>query len=490
MTSQLIRIFLLLSLLSLGNPAVSSAPAHMAAASEGSAQYLPLIAHRFPPLPTVFGVEMWAIAPNEGLDAVAQAGSYWTHRNGVDWARVEPVEGQRDWSALAALENELLNAAARGLEVILIVRGTPDWAQRDGVACGPIKTSEFGAFADFMHALVQRYSGPPYNVRYWEIWNEPDIQSAAVAPDEIYGCWGDPADPFYGGGYYAEMLRVVYPMIKAADPDADVLVGGLLLDCDDRLPGACNGAISPGSARFLEGVLRRNGANDGAAYFDGVSFHAYDFYKGGLGQYHNPNWASAWNTSGPTVAAKARFIRELLDAYGAGAKYLINTEGALLCGGPFDPPGGLSCSSEPTSPFEITKAYYVAQLYAAALAEGLHATLWFTATGWRNSGLLNADLSPRPAYHAFNFAQSTLRDSNYLGPLTGADLSDPTGIQGHKFDRGDRIIWVLWSQDGSARSVSLAPGAPLTIHDAMGNPEVPANPMIVDLTPRYLEWKP
>ena len=38
-------------------------------------------------------------------------------------------------------------------------------------------------------------------------------------------------DPYYGGGYYAEMLKIVYPQIKAADPEAQILIGGLLLFC-------------------------------------------------------------------------------------------------------------------------------------------------------------------------------------------------------------------------------------------------------------------
>ena len=71
------------------------------------------------------------------------------------------------------------------------------------------------------------------------------------------------------------MLKVAYPQIKAADPQAQVLVGGLLLDCDPRPGAGCSltaqNAIPP---KFLEGILR----NNGGPYFDGVSFHAYDFY--------------------------------------------------------------------------------------------------------------------------------------------------------------------------------------------------------------------
>ena len=85
---------------------------------------------------------------------------------------------------------------------------TPAWAQKyPGVACGPISEDALDDFAEFMAALVSRYSQPPYNVRYWEIGNEPDIDRTLVDSQSIYGCWGEKDDPYYGGKYYGEMLK-------------------------------------------------------------------------------------------------------------------------------------------------------------------------------------------------------------------------------------------------------------------------------------------
>ena len=67
-----------------------------------------------------------------------------------------------------------------------------------------------------MAEAVERYSAPPYNVIYWEVGNEPDIDPSLVDGDEIYGCWGDKTDAYYGGGYYAEVLKQVYPAVKKA----------------------------------------------------------------------------------------------------------------------------------------------------------------------------------------------------------------------------------------------------------------------------------
>lgn len=317
----------------------------IAAASSPYTLYLPLVSNRFP-LETVFGVEMDQITTGGGLDQVVAANTTWVRRNGVLWADVEPTEETRNWGILTALEQELTNASVNGLQVILIVRRTPSWAQKvPGYSCGPIKPEKLGAFGNFMYDLVSRYSRAPYNVRYWEIWNEPDVDPALayyIGGDSIpFGCWGDSAETYYGGEYYAEMLKAAYPRIKAADPRAQVLVGGLLLDCDPRgSPSICTTVgHDDRPPKFLEGILR----NNGGAYFDGVGFHNYDYYDGSLGQYSSWTWNSRWDTTGSATIAKARFIKEVLGTYNISDKFIMNTEAAIVCGGFNDPPGQPPC---------------------------------------------------------------------------------------------------------------------------------------------------
>jgi hypothetical protein len=225
---------------------------------------------------------------------------------------------------------------------------------------------------------------------------------------------------------------------------------------------------------FLEGILRHNGLNDGGNYFDGANFHAYDYYyQGKPGHYGNSNWQSGWSTTGPVLVAKARFVESLLSQYGVTGKFLMNTESAILCD---------ACSNDPA--FEATKASYVAQAYAAGIAEGLRANIWYSVLGWRNSNLLNADLSPRPAYTALQFSRSELRNALWV-----RDVSEYTGVKGYEFQRGDRRVWVVWSLDGNTQTVSL-PGVPLAAWDVLGNSVSPAASMDIDLNPRYLEWNP
>jgi hypothetical protein len=325
-----------------------------------------------------------------------------------------------------------------------------------------------------MRQLVARYSVAPYNVKYWEMGNEIDAPYA-LPPSYAFGCWGEPSDPYYGGGQYGEMLKAIYPQMKASDPQAQVLVGGLLLDCDPRQPGACSTPDSAIPPRFLEGILRNPGASSA---FDGVAFHAYDYYAGALGVYSNRNWASAWNTTGPASLAKISFVKGVLAQYGASGKYLVNTESAILCNSQVTN----LCNDD----FQTTKAYYVAQSYAVAIAERLRISVWYSPLGGRGESLLAPDLSPLPAYTAYRFARSELRDATFSQNLPAQVQSTAAG---YVLNRGDRLIWVLWSRDGVNHTITL-PGVPIAIFDALGQSQSPSQSVVASIKPLYIEWNP
>ena len=438
--------------------------------------YLPTVAT--PLVSTPLGVQADNLGANGGLAQVLQARIGWLRVNSFNWSAVEPMETQRHWNKVSYLEQALITAAQRGVQVILGVRGTPDWARKiPGASCGPIKPEALPAFAAFMRDMVARYSVPPYSVKYYEIWNEPDVDPALVADDSAFGCWGDPNDPYYGGGVYAQMLQAIYPQMKAADPAAQVLVGGLLLECDPGVPGACSGPSGDRPPHFLEGIL----AGGGAPYFDGVAFHAYDYFGGVTGAYGNSSFASLWNTTGPVVIAKARFVRSVLSAYGVTGKYLMNTESALICGSD-TAPSVPNCSSDPLSPNELTKAYYAAQVYAAALAEGLRVNTWYSVMGWRNSNLLNADLTPRPVYTAMLTTRTELGGATFTRAI-----DEYPGVKGYAFRRAG-AIWLVWSLDGSAHTITLpSPPAALLGATGQGIPVTGAT-LQVGLAPIYVKW--
>lgn len=444
----------------------SAAPAQQEAGPQNSAALSPRanlpIVMRSWPSSTIFGVETSNYTAAQST--LVGTGATWIRRNALNWNEVEATQGQRTWNA--GLDADLANISKNGQKAILIVHGTPAWARTIPTSnCSPIKPDQLDAFASFVSDAVTRYSQAPYNVKYWEVWNEPD-GPASSGLNQPYGCWGNPADPTFGGGDYANVLKKVAPKIRLADPNAKIVLGGLLLDCDPNKPATC-GSPYVKMALYLEGILR----NGGAPHFDIVSYHGYDYYGNALGQYASGNWDSRWNTTGPVLIAKARFIRNVLSQFGAGDKPLMNTEVGLLC---------YLCGANPPANFQITKAYYVPQAYAAAIAEKLTANVWYSFEGWEGSDLSGAALD------AFKVARGKLGDVNYAGEVTAGDVNS-SGVKGYKFTRDGKNLWVIWSLDGGAKSVTLT-STPAKITDALGADQPASASFQLTVKPLYVEF--
>lgn len=430
--------------------------------------YLPLIARNYPRWPSIFGIETNSLDTTKITNA-QNANVYWVRNFSFSWARIEPVRTTTptyDWSVVN--ETGLMNASANGLTVVATVKFTPSWAQKyPGVSCGPVAVNAMDEFAQFMHNLVKRYSVPPYNIKYWEIGNEVDIDPDLVTPDSIFGCWGDESDTYYGGGYYADMLRQVYPAIKAADSQATVVIGGLLLDCDPTNP-------PPGKtcrpSRFLEGILR----NAGGAYFDAVSFHAFAIYLPGQIYEMSPNWSAR----GGVLLGKISFLREVLANYGVN-KPLMLTESSLVC-----PEYVLECNPV-SNGFLEAQADYVAWLYLRGWAHQLMGIMWYTLedSQWRSSGLyLNS--TPKPAYYALQFATRELDESNLVGAV-----SQYPSLIGYDFRSPGKRVWVLWSPTRTDTLINLPAGA-LSVFDKYGAAVAPVAGQITVNSPVYIELSP
>jgi hypothetical protein len=376
---------------------------------------------RFPYKPEAeFGVEV----TNLGVDfaKIKEMGANWLRYNAVIWSDLEPNEGELDWQKLASLDESLKIASASGLKVILIIRSTPGWAQnKDGYYCGQIKTEKFAAFSEFMAQLATRYSPAPYNVHSWELWNEPDVDFALVGGGSQFGCWGDQTDAFYGGEYYAEMLKSTVPKIKAVDPEAKILSGGLLLDCDPTEPGT-PGRCRTGyelPARFFEGILKAGGRDS----IDFLSFHGYPLYDPNvyspiLSEINMPSWQAR----GGVVAGKANFLRETMAKYNTNISLFL-TETSLLC-----PEKLAQCS--PVGPEFLQKqAEYGSWLVVRNYAEQIN-TIWYTfnGPGWRNSAILDQNQNPRPVYQSI---QTALRKIN--GSSITRKIDQYSGISGYEF---------------------------------------------------------
>jgi hypothetical protein len=400
---------------------------------------LPLVSLSYP-WQSPFGVESNHQATGTLLDRAHELGTRYYRLHRVSWRAIQPDEGgPYDWSVLNSFDDELRSLRQAGFTTIVIVHHSPDWATINDpfpTDCGAIRADKFDAFAAFMQALVARYKQAEFGVHYWELGNEPDVDPTLVAPDSMFGCWGDMDDPYYGGRHYGEMLKVVYPAIKAIDPRAQVLVGGLLL-------GRPNTTVPPGQGRpelFLQGILEAGAA----PYFDILPYHAHSVYLGQDADYDN-GLPSPWRTRGGWTLGKARFLREMMAPYGVD-KPLFLDETALGCENAYWP-----CDPPPADFFEA-QANFAVRTFARDLSENIEAFIWYTldSPGWRSTGLLDEGNNPRPAYYAYQQLVTRLQNGDFdqavdYGP----------GVEAYRFDTRARLIDVLWSIDTISDTITV-----------------------------------
>ena len=449
-SAVMISLFLLLGTAA---PGLQGNKTALAKESDIVPRYLPIV-WRTNPSHNLFGVEIGAQITSDApyFEQALLLPTKWIRLNlRISWRQLQPNEGDPiQWDLLADFENELRILRGANITPIVIVNDYPAWATTERAPgtpsyCGPLREDMYAAFADFTRQVVERYKTPEFNAQIWELGNEPDIDGAyyELPFDSQYGCWGDAADlEYYGGQRYGEMLQVVTPLIKVADPLAQVWVGGLLLNSPMT--------VAPGEGRpelFLQGILQAGVGTD-YSYFDVVPYHAYSIYRGKnlegkFFDYDDGDVNSPWfgDTWGGAVLGKARFLREIMGAYGV-QKPLFVDEVSLTCPQEFFP---VLCDSDLPlfDDFLQIQASHLVRVLTRGLSEDIQGFTWYTldGPGWRNGGLLDISNSPRPSYVAYQVLTQQLINADYLSPVDYG-----TGIEGYAFRRDTQDIQVLWSE--------------------------------------------
>lgn len=161
---------------------------------------------------TALGAESGVnLALNQTVDGAATAADArvgWV-RMFVAWSVAEPSRGQFDEFYLTNLRDEVERFRARGIQTVLVVSSTPDWAAgpRGGGLAPPADAANY---ARFTAALARTVPG----LGAIEIWNEAD--------ESVF--WAGAPQP----RVYAGLLRAAYPAIKAVDPGITVVTTGMV----------------------------------------------------------------------------------------------------------------------------------------------------------------------------------------------------------------------------------------------------------------------
>lgn len=291
-----------------------------------------------------------------------QLGAGW-NRYPVYWDKIEREPGQFTWSEYDRL---VIADTRHRLRANAVLIGIPSFHRSGSVPAGlnepifahggdfpragenPINPAN--PWANFVYQVVQRYKPGgalaqqqgwrgEEGVRVWEVWNEPDLTQ------------------FWGGGInaYARLLKTAYIVIKLADPDAQVMFGGLLFPTEENW-----------LARVLAIFVNDPFAAQNNYYFDIVAVHSY-----------TDPWRSGW---------LVLYARQTLIAYQLRKPIWLNESGVSV----WDDYPGPTWTRTPDERRNLaTATSRHGTSSRAALMRGARARRWSSSTSSMTTAAIN-----------------------------------------------------------------------------------------------------
>ncbi|HTL69902.1 MAG TPA: family 1 glycosylhydrolase [Candidatus Eisenbacteria bacterium] len=279
-----------------------------------------------------------------------EAGVGWVRMDFI-WSDVEPEKGRFDFRKYDRIVDVL---SAEGVRVLGLLDYNAAFAGGEWNSPPDPKL-----FANYAREVVRHFKD---RVKYWEVWNEPDQAIYWTPQDDMVS--------------YTALLKRVYPAIKAEDPTARVVLGGL-----------SGGAVFP---------LRNVYKNGGGPFFDIVNVHPFaDPLRG---------------DAVATMRGVVRGAQKVMEKNGDSAKPVWITE--IGCPG-VRPPAKTANWWLGENPDEAAQAAWVEKVYGKSLAwPGVEKVFWaffrdtpdHFKTGTDYFGLVREDFSKKPAFEAYKKA--------------------------------------------------------------------------------------
>ncbi|MEA9987213.1 beta-galactosidase [Subtercola sp. RTI3] len=322
-------------------------------------------------------------------------------REEFEWKRIEPSNGSYDWPKF---DQTVAVASARNLSIIGKLVYSAPWAS-SAPAGTPAANVEYYPptniqdYVDYAVAVVHRYKS---SVHVWEVWNEPDSSSFWMpSPD---------------ANAYSRMLKLTYAAIKAEDPSATVLTGGLV------------GFDYP----FME-TLR---ANNVLSSFDGLGLHTF------------VNTSPETSEFGNWLDTAAAYIAK----YSPGKKIWI-TELSWS-----------SCTVSPTcrsGVSEADQASFLSRAYLSAASRGVASIAWWNLVDYGSSGstldnygLIESAGRQKPAYSALLRVGAALYQQTVAGPISPTADGKSTLVD----DMASASPWKVSMLSGGSASLNIGSG--------------------------------
>lgn len=338
----------------------------------------------------------------EGLALIRQAGIP-SLRDDIHWAEVEREKGVL---AMPERYDRYVDDALRlGIEPVLILCYGNKF--HDGGSY-PLSAEASEAYARFAEFVVGHFKG---RVHKFEIWNEWNI--AISLPK---------GTPRGGPLEYVGLLRKVYPRLKAIDPGITVIGGAL-----------SGNAVAKG---WLENACQAGLLDN----LDAFSFHPYCYREG----------------------AEARlpengFVKLIRDSQEVTRRYQ-KREIPIYITEVGWPNHRLADGSTP----EDTARFLERTFLLARTMPFIRGLWWYDFRDdgpdpderEHHFGIVSADLTPKPAYHAMAAICALFKEARYDGEVTGVP-----GAHILKFRRDSgETVFVLWSRDEAGPTVPFEAG--------------------------------
>jgi hypothetical protein len=284
-----------------------------------------------------------------------------TLRINLAWGTVQASPGAAyDWSHYDGVIGE---AARNGIRVLPTVYSSPTWAEPSPEY--PPLGNRLPEFEDFARAAVERYGSdgsfwkenpeiPKLPITLWQLWNEPNSPLFwKPAPDT---------------SAYVELLRSFDSTLERADPNAQIMLGGLF--------------PTPRGGTSMEDFMARLYREGAQGHVDAAAIHPYA-----------ANPANA-------LAATADLRNVMTESGDAGTPIWITEVGWASAG----QPSGLTVRPE-------RQADYLRQTFELAserrLELGIDGVIWYSLNDtpgplWPgHCGLFTLDGMAKPSWDAF-----------------------------------------------------------------------------------------
>ncbi len=368
--------------------------------------------------PHLYGVQMYGKTgeDSEFYDEMLDLDLDWI-RVPVKWSQAETKEHNPpvyDWSyADAAVQAALEDQGCK--RIILTYQSAPDWAVTF-FAESALKAEKLTSFAYFLTALAERYDGDGIDdaagspvVNYFELYNEPDSSVLNYG----HSGWGDPFGDTLNHQEYVDMLSVAYPAIKAANPKAQVLLGGVAHDWF-----AANVEHPDRDGMFVEDFLFDVLELGAGKYFDIFNVHVYPSFGETWIPQVDPECTLTNSCTGPGLLEKVAVMRNLLAAHNLEDKPIFITES-----------GWYSDADSAIQSNETIHARYVVELAVQAKASDVDVMILFSLVDpdltLHKYGLIASNGRKKLGYGAYAEVVQRMSEATFIRKLSDGETTDP-----------------------------------------------------------------